>query len=336
MLPLCAAFQSGVPMQLTKKSQPGSLNTIPRAKKLISYHSAARSEFLEVRRRRPQMHASIATIPMHQQNAPLTLTSSTALNPNTPTKVLGGLALLLAALPAVCWLANPLPAGSNLMAKMFAGAVGGMTALSVCHPFTGEDLAAQGMLKGISTFSYNYVIGLLTTCSLGAKTCGLAGVALASLATGLVVAFCQTPLDSAGKATGDSLVAKLKLVASRGVFAKNGLFSGLTDSIMTNVAGFEAFFLSYSLLVGACPWLGVTLTGTAISGALSGVAATCASSLALSLKNFPSVIESCKTWWKGTSTIKDEVCKVASNFSSSAFNSSVLFVSYKAVLDTMI
>jgi len=271
-----------------------------------------------------------------------------------PTMLLGGASLMMVTTMTVAFALRP-SHSLDLVAKMFANSVGGMLAVGVCHPidrwragasergfkglFKGIRcaVASQGFLKAMSALAYTYTYHIASLCAAGTKSSGLFLVASASLGTGVFMALVSTPIDNAERSTRrGTLLEKLKAVASHGVMSDKGLYAGLAASVAASVCSFEAFFLSYSCLVAAWPWMGASLAGTALSGALAGCVSCAAGVAVTGVNNFPLIVKRCRDWWRGRKCLRKEVGDIAHDLSTSAVNSSVLFVSYQAVLGALV
>lgn len=277
---------------------------------------------------------------------------------NRTRMILAGFVVMVASFPTVALLIKPVT-GLNLVAKMFANAIAGMAAISIIHPVEsflsaggkdqkvrhlfngiGDALASQILLRSMTILSYTYFHSLISSAWAAAAAAwhGLAGVGLASLATGVVMALVSAPLEAAAEMReeeGEPLTRKLRKLAGRGAFTRRGLYGGLRTSLLVNVVAFEGFFLSYSALALFFPGLPASWLGTALGGAAAGVVSAASVALALNAGNVGRIAGRVRDWWRGRACMRSDVQEVAGECYSAAGFNSVLFVSYKAVLKSL-
>lgn len=258
------------------------------------------------------------------------LINPSALHPAVPTRVLGALAIIL----SVCSLIRSLPGTGNVLVNCVAGFAGGIAALFVFHrdqivpQKMGETLASHGVLRAVSAGSYSGLMALVSACS---SACGMGGVALASLGTGLIVGICNTAIERAKDCKqGMSFVNTLRTNAGQGLFTQEGLLgSSISETLAESIVQYEAFFLSYAGLVSAFPWMGLTLAGTAVSGAVAGIASLAASAALRGVRR----LSSCRDMWSSATSFRSTSRRLLDSCSGAAVHSSVIFVAYKAVYD---
>eukprot|EP00286_Rhodomonas_abbreviata_P000122 CAMPEP_0181291266 /NCGR_PEP_ID=MMETSP1101-20121128/1874_1 /TAXON_ID=46948 /ORGANISM="Rhodomonas abbreviata, Strain Caron Lab Isolate" /LENGTH=320 /DNA_ID=CAMNT_0023395643 /DNA_START=372 /DNA_END=1334 /DNA_ORIENTATION=+ len=254
-------------------------------------------------------------------------------------------------------------APAHLLPHMLAGSGAGMLAVGLCYPlqharsiswregglvrglrlvFAGLSLvlAAQGILKAISSVSYAYFHSVLTC---GAVQ-GMTAVAEASLATGIVVGLVSAPLEQAQRFRKDNIAESFVQLARNGLFSRQGLYGHVGSILTLNVVSFEAFYLSYHCLLAAYPWLGIGMLGTALAGAASGVVALLAGMFVPKITNAiigvfrARDIAEEKAWkdiaeksGKETLSVKGRLEALGKSILLVALNSSLLFVFYRAL-----
>eukprot|EP00961_Rhodomonas_salina_P107236 1443721-Rhodomonas_salina.1 len=158
------------------------------------------------------------------------------------------------------------------------------------------------------------------------------------MGTGLIIGMVCKALERASAIGEDlPLLTRLQTKASLGLFTQDGLFgsSSLTMArdLATCVVQYQAFYLAWVALCMAYPWMAVTFTGSAVSGAISGIASLAAGSMFLWLTNLSEFSRMCKELWCGPVRKRQHAANVLDTCSMTAIKSAALFLAYKGVYD---
>eukprot|EP00961_Rhodomonas_salina_P085969 1155156-Rhodomonas_salina.1 len=182
---------------------------------------------------------------------------------------------------------------------------------------------------------YNSLVMSLESASL---VSGMAGVAVASAGTGLVIGMMCKAIERAN-AIGDAgvpFLTRIQTKASHGLFTEDGLFGasrGLASDLTTCVVQYQAFYLACSVLGMAFPWMGITFTGSALTGAIAGVTSLAAGACFQCLTNLSEFSSKCKEWWFGSARKRDSAAQTVDMYSRTALTTGTLFLGYKAAYD---
>jgi len=228
----------------------------------------------------------------------------------TSTLIGGAVFLAMMKLYHLGWVAAPV--SWTLAVHAAAGAIGGLVALASSSAVSGKDSS-----QALKTVMESFKITALSKAA-NAFTFAYVNQAMASFALG-----------SAGivaAAAGVGVVATLVQQLSMGAVKTTGFFQ---DNVLRNVFVFEAFWLTYAGLCALSPAWSITYTGLMISGGISGIVATVASSVQFGggargfVQHFRTVAQSVRKSIDGV------------EFSKAAFQSGIFFVVYQAVYNTL-
>mmetsp|Transcript_19524 Transcript_19524/g.44645 ORF Transcript_19524/g.44645 Transcript_19524/m.44645 type:complete len:412 (-) Transcript_19524:46-1281(-) len=282
-------------------------------------------------------------------------------------KMIGGTLAILALIQLSKGLMLFSPPGTNLMAHAVAGALGGIVALSVGYPLEAvekgqkrmggfgsifnrlqdvfrsrvtdlykgfrKSMVVTAITRAVNAGTYAYLKGTLSLSSISG---GLGVVAVAAFGTGIMSTLISLLFDPASTGSKMNLAHKLLDAGKR---------------CLSNIVGFEVFFLSYTALCVMNPILSISLGGAAISGALCGSASYVASASLEGVMDGKGVVEhdggqrrggivnAVKFSLKRTGSVLQETiaqCKRSDVCSMAALSNAVLFVVYQAVYEILV
>eukprot|EP00961_Rhodomonas_salina_P285265 3854806-Rhodomonas_salina.1 len=229
------------------------------------------------------------------------LLEPTSLPPANPTRGLAVLAIILGFLS----IAERIPGSHSVAAHFCGGGMGGIAQLCVSRQGEAlvngdlsEKVATHGMVKGVSAGCYSAFF--MSARSASRSLAGLAGVALASLGTGLIIGMFYKAVERANAVgEGTPLLTRFQTKASHGFFTQDGVFgdsSLLLKDLVNCVVQYEAFYLAWAALCVAYPWMGITFAGNAVSGALAGVTSLAVGASFGCLTNLSEFSRKCAEW----------------------------------------
>ncbi|EKX32700.1 hypothetical protein GUITHDRAFT_166647 [Guillardia theta CCMP2712] len=282
-------------------------------------------------------------------------------------KMIGGTLAIVALIQLSKGLVLFSPPGTNLMAHAVAGALGGIVALSVGYPLEAvergqkkmgefgsifnrmqnvfrsrvtdlykgfrKSMVVTAITRAVNAGTYAYLKGTLSLSSISG---GLGVVAVAAFGTGIMSTLISLLFDPASSERKMNLAHKLMDAGKR---------------CLSNIVGFEVFFLSYTALCVMNPILSISLGGAAISGALCGSASYVASASLEGVmdgkgvvphngvRRRGGVVDSIKFALKRTGSVLQETishCRRSDVCSLVALSNAVLFVVYQAVYEILV